>query len=313
MSRLFNLIRNESMKLAKKRSSWVMMGVLIIGIVLVAILSKGTGTGQQIPWETQLKQQAGNYQQLLESDGISERERNYYEEELAIADYRLNADIPPLELNSFEQYLLDSKSVLAFVTLFTVIIGAGIVASEFTWGTIKMLMIRPVRRYKVLLSKYLTTLIAAVIFAGIAYVATVISGIFIFPSSEGAYLVVDNGEVVERSIWTASLFTYGLAFVNLLMMTTFAFMIGTVARSNALAIGLSIFLMFTGQQVVYLLSDYDWIKYYLFTHTDMTQYLQPRLIVEGLTVPFSVAVLAVYLVIFLAVSFFTFTKRDIAT
>ena len=54
------------------------------------------------------------------------------------------------------------------------------------------------------------------------------------------------------------------------MIGTFAFMLGTVFRSSSLAIGVSIFLMFVGVQLVFLLQRFEIVKYYLFTHTDLT-------------------------------------------
>ena len=49
-------------------------------------------------------------------------------------------------------------SLSMLVTLFTVIVGSGNVASEFSDGTIKQLLIRPHSRVKILLSKYIVVL-----------------------------------------------------------------------------------------------------------------------------------------------------------
>lgn len=41
-------------------------------------------------------------------------------------------------------------------TIFTALVAADSVAGEFTWGTIKLLLIRPWSRSKILLSKYIS-------------------------------------------------------------------------------------------------------------------------------------------------------------
>ncbi len=50
---------------------------------------------------------------------------------------------------------------------------------------------------------------------------------------------------------------YGFSLVNLVMMATFAFMISEIFRNIALVIGLAIFLMFTGNQIVFFFIEED--------------------------------------------------------
>ena len=51
--------------------------------------------------------------------------------------------------------------------------------------------------------------------------------------------------------------TYGLEFISLLMIVTFAFMISATFRSSSLAISLSILLLFVGNVIVGVLSRYE--------------------------------------------------------
>jgi ABC-2 type transport system permease protein len=88
-------------------------------------------------------------------------------------------------------------------------------------------------------------------------------------------------------------------------------MIGSVFRSSSLAIGLSIFLLFVGTPIVLFLSKYEIAKYILFTHTDLTGYITGNLYVPGMTWTLSLVVLTVYMLLFLVISFWSFTKRDV--
>ncbi|CAN7202577.1 ABC transporter permease [Rossellomorea sp. LjRoot5] len=64
---------------------------------------------------------------------------------------------------SFWEYMRISSNLLMIIQLFTLIIAGDIVSSEFSSGTIKLLLIRPISRVKILLSKYITVLVIATV------------------------------------------------------------------------------------------------------------------------------------------------------
>ena len=77
------------------------------------------------------------------------------------------------------------------------------------------------------------------------------------------------------------------------MLATMAFMISAVFRNSSLAIGLSIFLMFTGAELTGLLAmKFEWAKYVLFANTDLMQYFEGVPMVEGMTLPFSLIMIS---------------------
>lgn len=102
------------------------------------------------------------------------------------------------------------------------------------------------------------------------------------------------------------------AGINMLMLFTLSFMISTVFRNGALAIGMGIFLNFAGGMIVDAFRESSWIKYFLFANTNLGQYIDGIPAVEGMTMTFSIIVLIVYFVVFNIISWSTFTKRDVA-
>ena len=70
--------------------------------------------------------------------------------------------------------MLTASGLIILVTLFTVIIAGDMVAGEFTRGTIKLLLIRPASRSKILLSKYVTTLLFAATLLVILFITALI-------------------------------------------------------------------------------------------------------------------------------------------
>lgn len=203
-----------------------------------------------------------------------------------------------------EGMIQDPSSLGGTVLLLTVIVAAGIVASEFSQGTIKMLLTRPVKRWKILLSKFLTVNLFGMLLMLIGYIVYILLAILLFKS--------DAGESMSSwSVWSKSLYMLLLSFGSVFVTATFAFTVGSVFRSSSLAIGLSLFIYFTGSTISALLSQYEIAKYLLFTHMDLTQFETGMMLIPDLTMPFSFAVLAVYMVAFLVISFSTFIKRDV--
>jgi ABC-2 type transport system permease protein len=200
----------------------------------------------------------------------------------------------------FDSHLLPIAQIL------TVVIAGDIVSSEFGWGTVKLLLIRPAQRLKILWAKYVTVLMFAVI-----CVATLILCSFLFGS---VFFGVASAYGSPVPLVKGLITTYSLYFIEIIMMATLAFMLSTWTRSSSLAIGLSVFLVFAGAVLVEFLNmfGFAWGKYLLFANVDFTQYLpggQPPY--PGMSVGFSVTVLIVYFILFHAISWWTFTKRDI--
>ena len=103
-----------------------------------------------------------------------------------------------------------------------------------------------------------------------------------------------------------------MSFIETFMLATMAFMISTVFRNNTIAIGLSILLLTIGSMITNIVAGYfDWAKYILFANTNLMQYINGSQLVEGMTMTFSVIVLLVYFVIFLALALVVFSKRDV--
>lgn len=207
-------------------------------------------------------------------------------------------------------------SLLQIVTILVVIVVGDLVAGEYGWGTIKMLLVRPVSRTKILLSKYLSGILFALFMVALVFASSfLVNGAFAgFKNIDVPYLSIGkDGMVREGSMLAGAATVYALRAVELFMVVTIAFMISTVCRSSAMAISFSIFTTFAGQMIAdLLLAKTSWGKYFLFSNTDLLGLVQgiPRF--DGMTLPFSISVLAAYFISFNLMSWLIFTKRDVA-
>ncbi|MCM3757937.1 ABC transporter permease [Sporosarcina aquimarina] len=312
MANLLKLLQNEWMKLWSKKGTWIMAGLMVVLIIAMAGIMKWSGSLMDVEsdWKLSTQSELENNKNSLEVGILKGESKRLAEENVQISEYRLANDVAPLKDFSREG-MIYNPSVGSIALLLTVIVAAGIVASEFSQGTIKMLLTRPVKRWKIMTSKYLAILLFGVLLMLIGFITTILSAFIFFPSEGGQALSISGGNVVEVSIWGHGLYMLLLSFVNVIITATFAFMIGSVFRSSGMAIGLSLFIYFTGSVIVGLLSRFEIVKYLIFTHMDLTMYESNYILNDEITLSFSLVVLTVYLIAFLIVSYTVFTKRDI--
>ncbi|MDF2855949.1 MAG: hypothetical protein K0Q87_1800 [Neobacillus sp.] len=315
---MLNLIRNEWMKIFRRPGTYVMIAILLLIVSITGAFMKyqenRTDQNHDEDWKTILVQENEALKSQLESSPIKV-EQDYYKKQIAINEYRIEHDIPFREKYNGWSFVKDSSELILLAGLFTIIVSAGIVASEFSWGTIKLLLIRPINRSKILISKYLTVLLFALLLVGSLFVYSAILGTILFGLPEQAipYLNYFDGKVTEQPMFIYLINYYGLASIEMIMMATMAFMISSVFRNSSLAIGLSLTLMFMGSQLTALLSmKFTWAKYILFANTNLMQYFEGAPLVEGMTLTFSTIMILLYFVIFQFLAFYVFNKRDVA-
>ncbi|KGP74305.1 ABC transporter permease [Pontibacillus yanchengensis] len=315
MMKLLKLIQNENMKLYKRLGTWVMIGLVVFAVLAVGVFSAFImESDDNANWKERLQLENTQLQKQLESSPLKGAGETYVKKQVAINNYRIEHDIPPVDSKSLWGFMIDATNFTGLIALFTIVVAGGMVASEFSWGTIKLLLIRPVSRTKIILSKYISTILFAFFSLVLLFGFSFIVGSIFFGvgGADQPYLVYNNGEVLEKSMVMHIINLFGFNSIDLLMMVTLAFMISTVFRSSSLAIGISIFLLFTGPQLIQLLSTYDWVKYVLFANTNLQQYTNGVPLVEGMTMTFSVTVLIVYFIVFTSLTWFVFKKRDVA-
>ncbi|CAH2717219.1 hypothetical protein BACCIP111895_04409 [Neobacillus rhizosphaerae] len=313
---MLNLIKNEWMKIFKRPGTYVMIAILIVIISIVGTFSKYQEKDYKVDkkWEQTLQEENKALNQQM-AQSRAKMEKQFLKKEIAINDYRIKHNLPPNEKYNVWSFVKDASQLIILAGLFTIIISAGIVASEFNWGTIKLLLIRPINRTKILASKYLTVLLFGLLMLAILFGFSTVLGSILFGMPEQAvpYLNYSNGVVTEQNIVTHLLVYYGYSSIDMIMLATMAFMISSVFRNSSMAIGLSLFLLFTGAQFTTLLSlKYSWAKYILFANTNLSQYFEGTPMVEGMTMTFSVIMLLIYFAVFQFFAFYVFKKRDVA-
>ncbi|UOQ91659.1 ABC transporter permease [Halobacillus shinanisalinarum] len=315
MSNFIQLVKNEQMKTYSQVATWIMyivLAVFIIGFGVFMKIDQSMTDGNQAAgddWKQELQAENEQLQKQMEEQEFA---APYNEQTMAMNEYRIENDIKPGGYDVWD-FVQDNRTNISIISLLTIIVAAGMIANEFKWGSIKLLLIRPISRTKILASKYVSVLIFAITMLLFLYVLSFLVGsvLFGFESLTAPYLYWQSEEVHQAPIFQLTISQYGLSSVNLLMMATFAFMVSAIFRNSSLAIGVAIFLMMSGNAIVGFFSGKEWAKFILFANTNLNQFFTGTPVISDLTLGFSVTVLIVYLILFLGLSWFFFSKRDV--
>ncbi|MCR5147139.1 MAG: ABC transporter permease [Clostridia bacterium] len=214
-------------------------------------------------------------------------------------------------LNSFDEYSI-------FLVIFVVMIAGGIVSSEFEKGTIKMLLVKPYKRWKILLAKYIVSLLMiGFIFIVTMIMQVIIGGILFGFNSLAVPAVVYNFST--NSLETYNLFAYWgiLAISKLpiyLLLGTLAFAISCIFGNTVLSIVLPIIGNIGGAIVNSIVSmkPIKHIAAFPTLNWDFSQFLFGHLpTYEFTNVRFATIVCLIYFVIMIAGSWTAFNKKEI--
>ncbi|MDQ0974069.1 ABC-2 type transport system permease protein [Neobacillus niacini] len=313
---MVNLVLNENMKIYRRVRTWILVGLMAAFVLFVNFIEwhsdgkKAQGEG----WRAALQQENQLYSEILKQPDLGEDDRMFYQERIAINDYHLEQNIRSTDGTMWDG-VNGSAGMMIVITIFTIIIAGDSLAGEFSSGTIKLLLIRPASRVKILVSKYISFLLFGMLLLLTLFVISiVVNGILYGFGYMDLPLIsmTAEGEIVERNMVLNLWKTYMLNGVSTVMYVTMAFTISSAFRSSAMAIGFSIGALFAGNIVLEALQRFDWSKYLLFANTDLTQYLNGHPFQEGMTLSFSIGVLAVYFLVFNLISWLLFTRRDVA-
>lgn len=238
--------------------------------------------------------------------------------------YGLENNIPDLGTVKDARSVIDStyEVYVILAVLMVIIIGGGIVASEYANGSIRLLMIRPVARWKILLSKLLSILIVgfSIVILGVTILTISSCVVFRFETLKVPVLETINGSIVETSYLKYMIPQLLVSTGSLLFIASLVFMISTLARNTALAVALGMLLYFGSGPLSGMLIGFKqtWlintiIPYINGSYFKFTPYFSDLLKSNGMELNYILGAkqLVVISAIMLIITFVTFKKKDI--
>lgn len=209
-----------------------------------------------------------------------------------------------------------SGKLITIISLLIIVIAGSCVANEFSSGTIKFLLINPVKRGKILLSKYAMVLSLAYLMLILFFGLNILFGIIFCGTGDlgTPYVYLSGGSVHSISGFAYIAWNYLLASVDILVMATLAFAISALLRSSALAIGVSVFAMLGGKTLILFLKsalNLDWARYFIFANTDLSSIVDGTSQFAHQSVSFALIIVAIHLFVFLLTAWDGFVRREV--
>lgn len=333
--KLLKLVENEVFKMIYKKRLLIVFGILLVLISAFAYgqknslartqqrLAQRLGVTEAADWRQLCEQQIIDLKNRLESPYAHEEDKPENRVRMEQLQYFLDNNINPLDSSAakFTTQFME-ESIFLFLPLLIIVLAGDIVSGEAAGGTIKLLLTRSVPRWKILLSKYITLLIMEIIVLMMAAAISIaVSGIFfgyggwMTPVATGFRVIGDRLEtmgVVNIPQWQYIMMVYGLAYFVSIVVGTISFMISVLVKSTSASIGIMMSALIGGSFMSHFMADWKITRYLFMVNLRLTDYLsgsfQP---IAGINMMFSVAVLSIWAVAALIVSFVYFTKQDI--
>ena len=264
----------------------------------------------------------GNYIQSSQGRNLTDEDKseiNGYLEKANLYKYDLYNDTEYQNTATANYTFQNSIGTYIVIIVMIVVIVAGVsISEEFNKGTVKLLLVRPYSRTKILISKLIAVFITMLITTATILLLQFIIGGIVY--GFGTYMMnVVQFDFTTNSIVTLNIFAYlGLIFICKLpifiLIGTLAFALSTLFLNSPLAVALPI-LGYMGSDMINMIAisyKWEWVKYFVTPNWDLSQYLfggTPMF--SGISVEFSITICAIYFVIMLVASIVSFKKRNI--
>ncbi|MEG0307185.1 MAG: ABC transporter permease subunit [Clostridium sp.] len=254
-----------------------------------------------------------------------ETSKKTIEETIALDWYSLENNMPQVNFSDDARNSIDSTYLIYvnIAIILCIIVGGGIVSSEYSTGTVRLLMIRPVSRTKILFSKLVTIFMLGYgVLIATFILNVIISGVVYGFGTLGTPIIsFVNGAIVEKSYIISIIPKLLFSSISLIFIIAVVFTISTVIKNTALAVGLTTvgFLGSSAALMVMAQLNMKWVGKTIIPYVDLTKFVSGNYMVDMLTKEYGIALnstmgavqLLLIAAILIVVSFLVFTKRDV--
>jgi ABC-2 type transport system permease protein len=323
--RVLPLVENEMLKLWKRRRFRLVLLILValIGTIVFAQVRGREKFGSKKDWRIDTQERVARMRNWVRQGRMPDSQKNWAQFEISRLQYHLDRNMDPEAVSGplFTRGFANAASYL-LLHLLSIVFAADVVSSEFSQGTIKLLLTRPVSRSRVLGSKLVALLLAigltvllggcvAYFFGGIAYGfrgwgAPILTG---FRQTAGTF---DASGVRAVPLWEDAIAVFGLAWFATATVGVIGFLASVLLRSTAASMGTMFAALILGTILPRLAPTWEFQKYLFPTNLPLPDYYSgspPP--IGGMTLEFSVVTLAVWAGAAVAVAFAVFTRRDV--
>ncbi|MCD7727218.1 MAG: ABC transporter permease [Ruminococcus sp.] len=278
-------------------------------------------------WENSVIEEIREAKASLDPE-LSEEVLQEYEDTITLGLYRLENNISVNPADGEDEEAIYDGEVTIWTALFQMsslaatvigllimVVAGSCIANEYSQGTIKFLLINPIKRWKILMSKYFTVITFGYVMLALMFLIVLpTAGLMLgFDGISAPYLTVEAGEVVESSAMLRVVGSWLLGSVEFVIYATLAMALSSLTKSAALAVGLSVFFMLAGNTIVLVLNQFgmDWARYLLFANTDLSAVISGTSGFAMHSLSFAICVLVAHFAVFFLTMWDAFDKKEV--
>jgi ABC-2 type transport system permease protein len=321
---LIPLLRNETLKLIRRKRFAIVVAILFVILVLVSYSQyRQLREMRNANWRADLQERIARTENRLRRGRVNESWARSMRAEVRRLQFYLDRGInpeqptAPLVVRSFA-----NTAGFLLLPLLVAVLGSDIVSAENAEGTDKLLLTRPVRRWKVLTAKLVTLwlfasltlftgaivsyLVTAPVLPAVGWDAPTFNG-FQF---SGETLNVDT--VRQLPLWHDALIAYGLEWYALLAVASISLMLSVIFKSSAASIGTMLASLIGGTILTRISPDWTAGKYLFVSALPIADYYTGQAPpYDGMSMTFCIVLLGAWAVGALCVAYGLFIKRDV--
>lgn len=321
---MLNLIQNETIKLLRRRRFAIVIGILFAILTVVSYSQYRQLRAQRDRnWRAEIQQRVANYQNTLRRGRINPSWQRSLRAEINRLQFYLDHDIEP-DKPTAPIFVRTFANVAGFLLLplLVGVLGSDIVSAENAEGTDKLLLTRPVRRWKILTSKLITlwmfatlTLFCGAVLSYLISAPVLPRGGWTAPMFTGFTITktsVNVEGIRQLPLWHDTLIAYGLEWYALLTVASIALMLSVIFRSSAASIGTMLASLIGGTILTRISPDWTAGKYLFVSALPLADYYtgEPPPY-DGMSMMFCIALLGVWAIATTIVAYVLFTRRDV--
>ena len=271
--------------LAKKRLIVIAVIVaVLVGLFTYAQYKQSLERQEKLgttDWRASVQTSIIDITNRLSSSGMSDDSRERMQITLKQQQYYLDHDINPSEPGAptFMRIFIENSGMM-LIPLLVIVIASDLVSSEHSLGSIKLLLTRPVQRWRILVSKYISLLLAiSIIMAIVGILSFLLSGIVFGYKGMDAPVItgfsaqagnLDTSHVRMISQWKFLLMDFGLVWFVAVVVGTLSFMLSVLIRSTAAGMGIMLAALVSGSILSTMVSSWESAKYLFMVNLNLT-------------------------------------------
>jgi len=203
------------------------------------------------------------------------------ENRLAVMEYQISHNTVAVS-NGMDFSSSSSSSIFGFglfvIVLMMLVLAGGAVSQEISSGSIKSLIIAPVKRWKIFTAKVLSLLTVGLFALVVLYIFGMLSQGLFFGFSKIPYVYASKGVASAIPFALYQFLSLLVSYIDIVVYMAFAFMLSVLTRNTAVSVGLSIATYFGGStvmSVMMILPSYEWLKFIPFANLNLNSRVFP--------------------------------------